>query len=168
MEKSQTLFNLNLVLEVSLKEYDEWCRPWKQELIVKPLEKSLNLQTMERWINPRWTKKEANEVKKVAIWIKILNLPVELYNRYFLWKVEKSIGTMLKVDEHTSIYSRDKFACIFVKIDLKKKLVSSFSALEKEFRLEYDGPHLICFNYGRYGYKYYGCPKKMKEVNDRQ
>ncbi|RYR33997.1 hypothetical protein Ahy_A10g048701 [Arachis hypogaea] len=33
-----------------------------QALIIKPLEKNLNLQTMERWINRRWTKKEAVRV----------------------------------------------------------------------------------------------------------
>ncbi|RYR11260.1 hypothetical protein Ahy_B05g079723 [Arachis hypogaea] len=93
----------------------------------------------------------------------IPNLPAELYNRYFLWKVGKSIGTMLKIDEHTSIHSREKFTRICVEVDLRKKLVPSFLALGKDFRLEYEGLHLICFNCGRYGHKYDGCPEKMKE-----
>ncbi|RYR67750.1 hypothetical protein Ahy_A03g014148 [Arachis hypogaea] len=83
-------------------------------------------------------------------------------------KVEKSIGTMLKVDEYTSIHSRGKFARICMKIDLRKKLVPSFSALGKEFRLEYEGLHLICFNCGRYIHKYDGCSEKMKETKDKQ
>ncbi|XP_025703061.1 uncharacterized protein [Arachis hypogaea] len=217
MEESQTPFNPNPVIEVSLEEYDEWCRPWKQALIVKPLGKNLNLQTMEQWINRRWTKKEVvrvmdlvggyflvrfsnqedyshalfegpwmiadhyllvqrwrplfipqeSEVKRVAVLIRIPNLPAELYNRYFLWKVEKSIGNMLKVDEHTSIHSRGKFARICMEVDLRKKLVTSFSTLGKYFRLEYEGLHLICFNCGRYGHKHDGCPKKIKEAKDR-
>ncbi|KAL4314091.1 hypothetical protein AHAS_Ahas15G0050400 [Arachis hypogaea] len=68
----------------------------------------------------------------------IPNLPAELYNRYFLWKVGKSIGTMLKIDEHTSIHSREKFTRICVEVDLRKKLVPSFLALGKDFRLEYE------------------------------
>ncbi|RYR66356.1 hypothetical protein Ahy_A03g012343 [Arachis hypogaea] len=59
MESQQTPFTSNPVIDVSLEEYDEWCRPWKQALIIKPLGKNLNLQTIERWINRRWTKKEA-------------------------------------------------------------------------------------------------------------
>ncbi|XP_057760878.1 uncharacterized protein LOC130981296 [Arachis stenosperma] len=217
MEESQTPFNPNPVIEVSLEEYDEWCRPWKQALIVKPLGKNLNLQTMERWINRRWTKKEAvhvmdlvrgyflvrfsnqedyshalfkgpwmiadhyllvqrwrplfipqeSEVKRVAVWIRIPNLPAKLYNRYFLWKVGKSIGNMLKVEEHTSIHSREKFAHICVEVDLRKKMVPSFSTLGKDFRLEYKDLHLICFNCGRYGHKHDGCPKKIKEAKDK-
>ncbi|RYR19228.1 hypothetical protein Ahy_B03g063946 [Arachis hypogaea] len=102
---------------------------------------------MERWINRRWTKKE--EVRMMDLvggYFLISNLPAELYNRYFLWKVGKSIGTMHKVDEHTSIYSRGKFAHICMEIDLSKKLVPFSSALGKEFRLEYECLHLICFN----------------------
>ncbi|RYQ95935.1 hypothetical protein Ahy_B08g091322 [Arachis hypogaea] len=50
----------------------------------------------------------------------------------------------------------------------EKNLVPSFSALGKEFRLEYEGLHLICFNCGRYGHKYDGCLEKMKAAEDRQ
>ncbi|RYR57473.1 hypothetical protein Ahy_A05g023204 isoform D [Arachis hypogaea] len=74
---------------------------------------------------------------------------------------------MLKVDEHTSIHSRGKFARICMEVDLRKKLVTSFSTLGKYFRLEYEGLHLICFNCGRYGHKHDGCPKKIKEAKDR-
>ncbi|KAL4331625.1 hypothetical protein AHAS_Ahas13G0518800 [Arachis hypogaea] len=52
---------------------------------------------------------------------------------------------MLKVDEHTSIHLRDKFARICVKIDLRKKLVPTFTTLGKEFGLEYEGLHQISF-----------------------
>ncbi|KAL4330062.1 hypothetical protein AHAS_Ahas13G0362500 [Arachis hypogaea] len=75
---------------------------------------------------------------------------------------------MHKVDEHTSIYSRGKFAHICMEIDLSKKLVPFSSALGKEFRLEYECLHLICFNCGRYGHKYDGCPEKMKKTKNRQ
>ncbi|XP_016164986.1 uncharacterized protein LOC107607562 [Arachis ipaensis] len=116
---------------------------------------------IQRW-RPLFIPKE-NEVQKVAVWVRIPNLPTELYNRYFLWKVGKSIGTMLKVDEHTSIHSRGKFARICVEIDIRKKLVPSFSALGKEFNLVYEGLHQICFNCGKYGHRIEGCPDENKK-----
>ncbi|RYR46120.1 hypothetical protein Ahy_A07g031869 isoform A [Arachis hypogaea] len=60
-------------------------------------------------------------------------------------KVEKALDTMLKVDELTSIHSRGKFARICVKIDLNKKLIPYILALGKDFKLEYEGLHQICF-----------------------
>ncbi|KAL4394708.1 hypothetical protein AHAS_Ahas02G0179000 [Arachis hypogaea] len=78
--------------------------------------------------------------------------------------VGKSIGTMLKVNEHTSIHSRGKFAQICVEVNLRKQLVPSFSALGKDFYLVYKGLHQICFNCGRYGHRLEGCPKKENEV----
>ncbi|XP_057755895.1 uncharacterized protein LOC130975082 [Arachis stenosperma] len=155
-------------IEVSQKEYDKWCRPWKLSLIVKPLGKTFNLQALDRWVQRRWMKKGAirvmdlagnfflvkftdqddyahalfespwmmadhyllvqrwrplflpheTDIQKVSVWVRIPNLPAELYNKFFLWKVGKALGTMLKVDELTSIHSRGKFARICVEIDL--------------------------------------------------
>ncbi|RYR25694.1 hypothetical protein Ahy_B02g059655 [Arachis hypogaea] len=61
-EDEKTPFNPMPKIEVTLEEYDQWCRPWKQSLIVKPLGKKLNLPIMERWVNRRWSKKGAVHV----------------------------------------------------------------------------------------------------------
>ncbi|RYR28869.1 uncharacterized protein LOC107648652 [Arachis ipaensis] len=172
--ENQTPFNPKPNIEVSLEEYEEWCRTWKFSLIVKPLGKLVNLQAIDRWVQrramddsgplPSCAKMETplfmpmeTQVQKIAVWVRIPNLPAELYNKYFLWKVGKSLGTMLKVDELTSIHYRGKFACICVEIDLKNKLVPSFLALGKEFHIEYEGLHEICFKCGRYGHKLDQC-----------
>ena len=36
--------------------------------------------------------------KKMTIWARILGLPIELYSKYFLWRVGNRIGKSLKVD----------------------------------------------------------------------
>ncbi|RYQ89109.1 hypothetical protein Ahy_B09g095925 [Arachis hypogaea] len=139
-------------------------------MIVKPFDKSLNLQAMERWVLKKWVRRdivrvmdlEENfflihfsnqedysyalfegpwtiadhyllvqrwrplfmsqdiDIRKVDVWVRIPNLPAELYNKYFIWKVGKVLGTMSKIDEFTSIHSRGKFTRICVEIDLRK------------------------------------------------
>ncbi|XP_057730066.1 uncharacterized protein LOC130945353 [Arachis stenosperma] len=39
------------------------------------------------------------DIQKVAVWVRIPNLPAKLYNKFFLWKVGKALRTILKVDE---------------------------------------------------------------------
>ncbi|KAJ1443876.1 Zinc finger, CCHC-type [Sesbania bispinosa] len=46
----------------------------------------------------------------------------------------KFLGTMLKIDQHTSIHSRGE-----------------------TFKVEYEGLHLVCFNCGKYGHKMDSC-----------
>ncbi|KAK7263633.1 hypothetical protein RJT34_31226 [Clitoria ternatea] len=61
--------------------------------------------------------KENDEIQKVTVWVCIPRLPRELYNRNMLWRIGQQLGTMLKVDEATSIHSRGRFARICVEVD---------------------------------------------------
>ncbi|RYR33996.1 hypothetical protein Ahy_A10g048700 [Arachis hypogaea] len=45
-------------------------------------------------------------------------------------------------------------------------LVLTFIALGKEFGLEYEGLHQICFKCGRYGQKSDGCPEIAKNATE--
>lgn len=109
-----------------------------------------------------------HKVQKLAVWVRIQNLSLELYNDKFLWRVGSSLGTMLEVDEHTSIHSRGRFARLCVEVDLQRELVPSFTALGKEFKIEYEGLHLICFGCGKYGHRLESCPerKMIKEKSE--
>ncbi|XP_015972044.1 uncharacterized protein LOC107495408 [Arachis duranensis] len=80
----------------------------------------------------------STEVRKIAAWIRIPNLPIELYNHRFLWRVGSTMGHMLKVDHTTSIHLRKKFARICVEINLAKQLVPRISVLGCELNLEYE------------------------------
>ncbi|RYR21977.1 hypothetical protein Ahy_B03g067272 [Arachis hypogaea] len=118
---------------------------------------------VQRW-RPFFFSSE-NEVKKIAAWIRIPNLPIELYNHRFLCKVGSTIGIVLKVDRATFIHSRGHFARICVKLDLSKKLVPRISILRNVLNTEYEGLHLICFSCGKYGHRSDLCmevPKKME------
>ncbi|XP_016200154.1 uncharacterized protein LOC107641164 [Arachis ipaensis] len=108
------------------------------------------------------------QVKKVATWIHILNLPIELYNHHFLWRVRSTIGTILKVDKATSIHSRGRFARICVEIDLSIKLIPKISVLGNTLNIEYEGLHLICFNCGVYGHRSELCGEASVIREDHQ
>ncbi|RYR69269.1 hypothetical protein Ahy_A03g015826 [Arachis hypogaea] len=94
-----------------------------------------------------------NEVKKIAAWICIPNLPIGLYNHRFLCKVGSTIGIVLKVDRTTSIHFRGRFAKICVKLDLSKKLVPRISVMRNVLNTKYEGLHLVCFSCGKYGHR---------------
>ncbi|RYR54467.1 hypothetical protein Ahy_A06g029749 [Arachis hypogaea] len=105
----QAPFNLKPSIEVILEEYDEWCRWFRKEAIwVMDLEKGFFLvqfschedygyvlfegpwmiadhyMLVQRW-RPLFIPQET-EMQKLATWMRILNLPAELYNKHFLWK----------------------------------------------------------------------------------
>ncbi|RYQ90371.1 hypothetical protein Ahy_B09g096487 isoform D [Arachis hypogaea] len=89
---------------------------------------------VQRW-RPFFLKSE-HHVRKIAVWVRIPNLPIELYNYRFLWRIGSAIGHMLKIDRNTSIHSRGRFARICVEIDLAKKLVPRISVLGSELNIE--------------------------------
>lgn len=60
---------------------------------------------------------------------------------------------MLCVDELPSIYSKGKFARIYIEIDLRKQSTLFFTTLGHVFSVKYEGLHLICFKCGKYGHK---------------
>ncbi|RYR16467.1 hypothetical protein Ahy_B04g073494 [Arachis hypogaea] len=105
-------------------------------------------------------------VCKIAAWIRIPNLPIELYNHRFLWRVGLAIGTMLKIDRAMSIHSRGRFAKICIEIDLTKKLVPKISVFWSIFNIEYEDLHLICFKWSLYGHRSEQCSELSEDVEE--
>ncbi|RYR24806.1 hypothetical protein Ahy_B02g058354 [Arachis hypogaea] len=110
---------------------------------------------VQRW-RPFFLTSE-NVVRKIVVWVHIPNLPIELYNQRFLWRVGSTIVHMLKIDRATSIHSREKFVRICVKIDLTKKLVPRISVLGSELNIEYEGLHQISFSCCKYSHRSESC-----------
>ncbi|KAL4345866.1 uncharacterized protein LOC107615174 [Arachis ipaensis] len=106
---------------------------------------------VQRW-RPFFLESE-KAVRKIATWIRIPNLLIELYNHKFLWRVGSTIRHMLKIDRTTSIHSRVQFAQICMEIDLARKLVPKISIFGSELNIEYEGLYQICFTYGKYGHR---------------
>ena len=69
-------------------------------------------------------------VLQIVMWVRILELHPEYYNRWFLWKVGNIVGKTLKVDLQTLTKKKDqfvmkrvKFARIYIEMDMQKQLI---------------------------------------------
>lgn len=101
---------------------------------------------------------------KVAVWVRIPHLPLELYNARFLGCIGSSLDNMLKIDNLTSIHSWGKFARICVEMNLDQPLPSFIVIRGHKLFLEHEGLHSICFNCGRYGHKLDQCKEPAKNA----
>lgn len=80
-------------------------------------------------------------------------LPMELYNAQFLWRIGFVLGTTLKIDRLTSIYSwANMVVYICAEVNFAKPLASHIVIRGHKLLIEYEGLHLICFKCGLYGH----------------
>ncbi|CAN0875277.1 hypothetical protein LINGRAHAP2_LOCUS10731 [Linum grandiflorum] len=87
-----------------------------------------------------------------------MELPLHNYNDNLLYAIASYIGTPLKIDQHTALASRGKYARDCVQVDLDKSLMPSIGWRRSEIKTEYEGIHVICMNYGFAGHHLASCP----------
>ncbi|QHO28903.1 uncharacterized protein LOC127740571 [Arachis duranensis] len=100
-------------------------------------------------------------IDKVTAWIRPPGLPIKLYDRNILRKIENIIGRTVKVDSNTAELCRGKFARLCVEVDLTKPLIGRYLINGREYRVEYEGIHQICFSCGRIDHEQKDCPLKQ-------
>ncbi|KAJ1432396.1 hypothetical protein SESBI_06657 [Sesbania bispinosa] len=95
------------IVKISRKEKKKLSIPWHRAIIVKLLGKRIvwsvddhgtlsgGLEMVSR-IFPL-----EDDLKRVAVWIRIAGLPVEYYDRQILWRIGDTVGQTLKVDSNT-------------------------------------------------------------------
>lgn len=120
---------------------------------------------VQRW-RPNFNPLKADSHKRIAVWVRIPNLPVELYNVESLRRIGDFMGKTLKIDRTTAFSERGGFARICVEIDLLKPLLPGFSHFGEEYRFEYEGLHLVCFTCGQYGHRMGQCTVKSGGGNN--
>ncbi|XP_019177873.1 PREDICTED: uncharacterized protein LOC109173071 [Ipomoea nil] len=104
-----------------------------------------------------------NKTKKLLVWVRFLELPIEYFDEEFLKKIGKTIGRPVKIDTTTSLASIGKFARVCVEIDITKPLLSKFVLHFMDWPIEYEGINLICFKCGIYGHHQEQCGKEGVE-----
>lgn len=121
---------------------------------------------VQRW-KPEFRPFEES-IKRIAAWIRIPDLPIEYYDKHFLWKLGNKVGKTLKVDVHTirenknggELYTteRGRFTRISLELNLDKMLIPRVSIRNRTYKIEYEGLNLIWFTCGRYGHHKDICP----------
>lgn len=116
---------------------------------------------IQRW-RPNFLK-SARSQSRVAVWVRIPELPLEFYHDRFFAKVGAILGVLLKVDRLTSIHSRGQFARVCVEVDLSKPLIPQVEVLGEVINLEYEGLHSVCFSCGIFGHHAADCKNAAAE-----
>ncbi|XP_031097111.1 uncharacterized protein LOC116001370 [Ipomoea triloba] len=98
-----------------------------------------------------------DQTRKILVWIRFPDMPVEYFEEEFLMKIGRDIGRPIKIDTTTSLVSKAKFARMCIEMDITKPLLSKYVLDEKEWLIEYEGFHLVCFKCGTYGHRHEQC-----------
>jgi len=101
-------------------------------------------------------------VSSVAVWIQLPELSIEYYEPLVLSDIVKAIGLVLRIDTHTVIESRGRFAKLCVQICFNKPLVRNIKVGGLDQPVQYEGITALCFLCGRVGHKAESCPYKAK------
>ena len=100
----------------------------------------------------------------VAVWVRLLKLPMEFYEASILKEIGSVIGPVLRIDSFTASETRGGYARLCVQINLDKPLITSIRIGRLVQRVMYEGVSLLCFNCGRLGHKKESCCYQVKQV----
>ncbi|CAL1358517.1 unnamed protein product [Linum trigynum] len=99
--------------------------------------------------------------KSVTAWIQLPELPVHFYHREVLFALGNLIGRTVKLDYHTEMLERGKFARIAVELDMTKPLPTRIRLDGFWQQVLYENLPQICFDCGRIGHTEETCPMKL-------
>lgn len=120
----------------------------------------LTVQTWKSNFDP-WS----DQIRKLAIWVRLPGLPVDFYDRKFFFNLGNIIGKAIKVDDMTLHKARTLYARMCVEVDLGAPLLPEYIVDGNRLKIEYEGLHLICFHCGRFGHSMDLCPIKRSHEN---
>ena len=98
----------------------------------------------------------------IAVWVRLNELPIEYYESHILKHIGSSIGNVLRVDTHTAVEARGRYARLCVQIDINKLLVSTVLIGDLEQPVLYEGISRLCFSCGRVGHRKESCPYTIR------
>ncbi|XP_023879304.2 uncharacterized protein LOC111991740 [Quercus suber] len=101
-------------------------------------------------------------VSLIAVWVRLHELPMELYETEVLKHIGTSIGKVLRIDTHTAMEARGRYARLCIQVDINKPLINTILIGKFEQPVMYEGIHEFCFSCGRIGHKRDSCPYTVK------
>nr|POE44962.1 uncharacterized protein CFP56_79677 [Quercus suber] len=118
----------------------------------------LSLRAWEPFFKP-----SAANVSLVAVWVRLNELPIELYEPEVLKQIGENIGKVLRIDFHTVMEARGKNARLCIQVDLNKPLINTVIIGRIEQGVMYEGIQRLCFSCGRIGHRADCCPYTIRE-----
>ena len=107
-------------------------------------------------------------LSSVAVWVRLLELPIEFYEPSALLKIGRAIDPVLRIDSHTANGERGRFARLCVQVNLDKPLVRKLYLSKLAQNVLYEGINTLCFSCGRIGHKIETCPYTIREHTKEQ
>lgn len=109
-----------------------------------------------------------NEIVTTPVWVRLSNIPVNLYHRSILMGIARGLGKPVRVDLTTLNFERARFARICVEINLSKPLKGSVLINGERYYVAYEGLNNICSGCGMYGHLIHGCPRVVMEKSQAE
>lgn len=103
-------------------------------------------------------------VSSIAVWIRLNELPIEYYENQTLKQIGSTIGTVLRIDTHTAVEARGRYARLCVQLDVNKPLITSIQIGDFKQSVSYEGLQRLCFSCGRLGHRKEACPYTIRPV----
>ncbi|XP_062007348.1 uncharacterized protein LOC133724601 [Rosa rugosa] len=92
------------------------------------------------------------KINRMAIWVRILGLPLKYFKDFTMRKIGNLIGPVLKIDKVTLAQARGKFCRICVEVNPNEPLKPFVEVDFQAYGVVYEGISTICFNCGVYGH----------------
>ncbi|XP_075645458.1 uncharacterized protein LOC142616504 [Castanea sativa] len=71
-------------------------------------------------------------VSLIAVWVRLHELPMELYEAKILKQIGASIGKVLWIDSHTAMEARGRYARLCIQVDINEPLINTILIGEEE------------------------------------
>lgn len=121
----------------------------------------LSLRPWEPFFKPSST-----TVSSVAVWIRLNELPIELYEAEVLKEIGEAIGKILRIDSHTAMEARRRYARLCVQIDINRPLINTIIIDRFEQAFTYEGIQRLCFSCGKVGHKVEACSYTIRKEKE--
>nr|POF24341.1 hypothetical protein CFP56_27537 [Quercus suber] len=122
----------------------------------------LSLRPWEPFFKP-----STASVSTIAVWVRLNELPFELYDREVLRQIGEAIGRVLRIDTHTAMEDRGEYARLCVQVDMNKPLVNTVAIGRFEQLVTYEGVQSLCFACGRVGHRKEVCPAVIRKDKEK-
>lgn len=121
----------------------------------------LSLRPWEPFFKP-----SSANISLVVVWIRLYELPIELYEAEVLRQIRESIGKVLRIDTHIAMEAKGKYARLCIQIDINKPLINTILIGQFEQFVNYEGIQKFCFSCGRLGHLKEACPYTVRKGKD--